>query len=82
MQGGDCLAHVTDSEFAAEIARLRNGGELDARGVTLNPALLQALFDQLRPDEDSAPQVPRAAFRGAQFFGPVAFSGAQFPGDA
>lgn len=82
LQGRHCLAHLTDSEWTQEITRLREGGDLDARGVAISAERLQGLLDALRPDEKSSPLVPASDFRGARFADEADFAGVQFSATA
>ncbi|MFI6515125.1 pentapeptide repeat-containing protein [Spirillospora sp. NPDC050679] len=83
-----CPAHLGPGELAAFAAGLRPGADLDLRGVTVGPALLETLLDALTgPDGrphlgrgrfDEALLPARTSWRGACFEGDGSFDGACF----
>ncbi len=81
-----CLAHLAEDELAAAVERCRSE-PLDARGVTLGPALLSRVLTEQRVLAAGA-RFDDAMFRGLAgfgrtvFAGPVTFRGARFEGDA
>ena len=82
IQGQHCLAHLTGSEWAREITRLREGGHLDARSVVIDTELLKSIFDALDSDEHGIVQLPPSDFSDAEFTSDVDFVRTQFSGDA
>ncbi|MEV5570736.1 pentapeptide repeat-containing protein [Spirillospora sp. NPDC052269] len=87
-----CPAHLRPGERALFVARLRPGGDLDLRGVTVPADLLSEILDALTgPDRrphlgrtrlDGAVLPSAAALRGACFEGDSSFDGASFVGGA
>jgi hypothetical protein len=81
-----CLAHLAEDELAAAVERCRLE-PLDARGVTLRPALLSRVLTEERVLAQGA-RFDDAVFQGLAGFGrtvfaaPVTFKGARFEGDA
>ncbi|RMI47374.1 hypothetical protein EBO15_02325 [Actinomadura harenae] len=85
-----CPAHLRPGERALFVGRLRPGGDLDLRGVTVPADLLSDVLDALTgPDRrphlgrtrlDGAVLPSAASLRGACFEGDSSFDGAAFVG--
>jgi uncharacterized protein YjbI with pentapeptide repeats len=80
IQERHCITHLTESEWANEIKRLRAGGPLDARGAAINAKLLHTILDALVSDVEGPLSLPPADFSDAQFSDAVNFGDAQFSG--
>jgi uncharacterized protein YjbI with pentapeptide repeats len=65
----------------AALERLREGADLDGRGVPFTAALLEQVLDAI-PDDKSRAVGHDACFSGATFADDADFSGATFAGDA
>ncbi|WP_433244020.1 pentapeptide repeat-containing protein [Actinomadura nitritigenes] len=87
-----CPAHLRPAEFERFAAGLRPGGDLDLRGVTVSPSLLDAVLDAVT-GPDGRPHLGRARFdgavlpahavlRGVCVEGDSSFDGARFLGGA
>ncbi|RFS82173.1 hypothetical protein D0T12_28450 [Actinomadura spongiicola] len=89
---GGCLAHLAPDEFDRFVGSLRPGAEMDLRGVTVPPGLLDAVLRAVTgPDErphlgrarfDRAVLPSGAALRGILVEGDSSFDGACFLGGA
>jgi len=83
VQGDHCLAHLNHAELAQEIARLRDGKTLDARGAHFEEGSLRAVLGELRASMEVPLQLPSSDFTEARFddfadFQVVEFSDANF----
>ncbi|MFF9714649.1 pentapeptide repeat-containing protein [Streptomyces sp. NPDC014603] len=77
-----CLAHLTDTERTAYLTGLTPGADIDHRGTPFTQELLEALLNALKNPSTGKPQLGRAMFYGAQFFGNAPFLDVQFSNDA
>ncbi|WP_171064286.1 pentapeptide repeat-containing protein [Actinomadura soli] len=89
---GGCPAHLTPAEFQRFVGSLRPGGDVDLRGVTVPPWLLDAVLDAVT-GPDGRPHLGRTRFdrtvlpadaglRGFCVEGDSSFDGACFLGGA
>ncbi|RKS79731.1 pentapeptide repeat protein [Actinomadura pelletieri DSM 43383] len=89
---GGCLAHLSSDEFERFLGSLRPGAEIDLRGVTVPPGLLDAVLRAVT-SPDGRPHLGRARFdravlpsgaalRGVLVEGDTSFDGACFLGGA
>jgi uncharacterized protein YjbI with pentapeptide repeats len=77
-----CLGHVSAEELAEVVADYWPGGDLDARGVTLDTDRLDRILAGFREDRGQPALVRNAHFEGARFLGDASFRGVRFAGDA
>jgi len=88
-----CLAHASDEEQEAALRAIKAGGDVDARGVPLDSALLNRILAAVWPDDSPKAVIRFSRFDRATFTGDVrfdnvvfattaCFSGATFTGDA
>jgi uncharacterized protein YjbI with pentapeptide repeats len=70
-----CLAHAGDEERNATLKQLGDTGEIDARGVTINRALLEQILAAAPRDADNRPAFTASTFNRAIFQGTVGFHG-------
>jgi hypothetical protein len=76
-----CLAHVEDDALGDALATVCPGEDVDLRGTSIAPALLDRLLLALTPNEEDAdPVLGNAKFDGVQFSGTTGFEGARFDG--
>lgn len=81
--GQVCLAHLEPSALDDALAELGPGSDIDLRGTSIAPELLDRLLRAVTPDkEDARPLFGDVQFRGAQFSGNAEFREAQFSKDA
>jgi uncharacterized protein YjbI with pentapeptide repeats len=79
--GGRCWAHADGHDLEAALERLRDHGQLDARGVTFTAELLHRVLDASHDGEGPA-TVRHAKFDRTTFEGGAQFDGATFEGNA
>ena len=77
-----CLAHLSDADRGAYLARLTPGTDIDHRGTSFTGPLLDALLDALRDPATGHPRLGKARFESATFHGDAWFESATFHGDA
>jgi hypothetical protein len=77
-----CLAHLDPADRTAYLATLGPGTDIDHRGTTFTPRLLQELLDPLRDPANGILHLGTARFDLAVFTGEAQFFGAAFTGDA
>ncbi|MFI9000045.1 pentapeptide repeat-containing protein [Streptomyces sp. NPDC053541] len=77
-----CLAHLTDTDRTAYLARLTPGADVDHRGTPFTEDLLDRLLTALSDPTTTHPHLGHARFDAAQFTGDASFNDAQFTGTA
>ncbi|MFF4978285.1 pentapeptide repeat-containing protein [Streptomyces sp. NPDC001083] len=77
-----CLPHLVGTERRAYLASLGPGAEVDLRGTTLTPPLLEQILNALTDPATGVPSFGRARFDDAQFDGDADFKKAEFTGRA
>ena len=80
--GGKCWAHADDQDLGTALKRLGEGGDLDARGVSITAALLDRILTATPISAEGRPTLENASFDLATFEGDVRFHGATFGGGA
>ena len=76
-----CLAHLTDADRDAYLARLSPGDDVDHRGTTFTGPLLIALLGALRDPDTGPPRFGNAWFEEVTFEGEATFDEATFEGN-
>jgi uncharacterized protein YjbI with pentapeptide repeats len=79
--GDRCWAHADRHDLDAALVRLREGDDLDGRGVAFTAGLLERVLDAV-PNDDGRVVVTYALFDRATFEDRTDFSVAKFEGDA
>lgn len=77
-----CLAHISETDLAAYLGSLSPGSNLDHRGTTLTPALLQRVLAALRDPSSERPRLGKAEFVEATFAVTADFRGVDFTDEA
>ncbi|MFF5019549.1 pentapeptide repeat-containing protein [Streptomyces sp. NPDC001165] len=75
-----CLAHLGTTALTAYLSTLRPGADIDARGVTFTPKLLNDVLDAVRDPATGAPHLGDAKFENATFTESALFIGAMITG--
>jgi uncharacterized protein YjbI with pentapeptide repeats len=81
-RGGKCLAHASARRRNAALKRLRDTGDLDARGVPITEALLEQILAAAPRDTAAHPTFATTRFSRATFQDNAWFREATFQGDA
>lgn len=76
-----CLFHATQEESDAELKRIGEAGEIDARGVTITLDLLDRILEAVPRGERGEPQIKSCRFDGATFKCSANFGGTVFSGN-
>jgi hypothetical protein len=79
--GDRCWAHADRHDLDAALERLREGDDLDGRGVAFTAGLLERVLDAV-PNDDGRAVVTYALFDRATFDDRTDFGAAKFEGDA
>jgi Pentapeptide repeats (9 copies) len=77
-----CLAHGSEEETAAALKLVGETGEIDARGVSITPALLEQVLAAVPRGEAGHPLIKHCNFSEATFTASAGFAGVTFSGDA
>ncbi|MFF7680981.1 pentapeptide repeat-containing protein [Actinacidiphila glaucinigra] len=77
-----CLTHLADADRHTYFNTLTSGSDIDHRGTTISPNLLQQLLDALRDPATGRPCIGVARFDQATFPGDIEFTGTKFSGKA
>ena len=77
-----CLAHASEEDTAAALKLVGETGAIDARGVSITPALLERILAAAPRGENEGPLIKSCRFDWAIFTGVAEFSEATFTGDA
>ncbi|MGK5498969.1 pentapeptide repeat-containing protein [Streptomyces sp. URMC 125] len=75
-----CLAHLDEADRVAHLAALAPGADIDHRGTSFTPELLDRLLAALHDSTTGRPRIGAARFGGASFSGDARFGGASFSG--
>ncbi|MFD1828602.1 pentapeptide repeat-containing protein [Streptomyces desertarenae] len=73
-----CLAHLDEADRAAHLAALAPGADIDHRGTSFPPELLDRLLAALHDSTTGRPRIGAARFDGASFSGGAWFEGVAF----
>jgi hypothetical protein len=79
--GCTCLAHASEEQTAAVLKLVGETGMVDARGVSVTPALLERILAAAPRGENGEPLINGCRFNQATFTGKAWFGGATFSGD-
>ncbi|MFI7338525.1 pentapeptide repeat-containing protein [Streptomyces sp. NPDC050085] len=82
VDGGACLAHLSDTDRAAYLGGLGPGRDVDHRGTPLSGDRLAELLAALRDPATGLPSAGTAWFQGAVFPDAAGFDGMTFHSDA
>jgi uncharacterized protein YjbI with pentapeptide repeats len=82
IRGGSCLAHLDEPDLKLELADIRAGVPIRARGVDVTPELLTKLLETASKTMERKPKFPDVDFTGATFPSDADFSGTTFNGPA
>lgn len=77
-----CLAHAANTDRAAYLAGLTPGADVDHRGTSFTPDLLDRLLNALRDPVTGHPRLGTAQFASATFAGDTPFGKTIFEGNA
>jgi uncharacterized protein YjbI with pentapeptide repeats len=77
-----CLAHCTAADRTAALKPVREAGAIDARGVSIDRALLAAVLEAAPRGKNSEPLIKDARFDQATFLASTSFGSVTFYGDA
>ncbi|MET8945411.1 pentapeptide repeat-containing protein [Streptomyces sp. NPDC004542] len=77
-----CLAHLNDTDRDAYLTGLTPGADIDHRGTTFTPLLLEALLQALHDPTTQKYRLGDARFHQTKFSGLAIFSRAEFSGFA
>ena len=77
-----CLSHASEEETAAALKLIGETGTIDARGVTITPALLERILTAAPLGGNGQPLIKLLQFQGATFSDEARFQRVTFSGDA
>ena len=77
-----CLAHASEEDTAAALKLVSETGAIDARGVSITPALLERILAAAPRGENEGPLIKSCRFDQATFTGDAAFDRVTFTANA